>query len=54
MFELDFTASALDDLTYLKKSQQTVILTRIEGLLVHEPLAETRQRKPLRPNDLSA
>ena len=29
-------------------------MRRIEASLVHQPSVETRQRKPLRPNDLSA
>ena len=54
MFELEFTASALDDLAYFKKAEQNLILDNIEASLRHEPLVETRHRKPLRPNDLSA
>jgi mRNA-degrading endonuclease RelE of RelBE toxin-antitoxin system len=29
-------------------------MRRIEASLVHQPSVEARQRKPLRPNDLSA
>ena len=54
MFELEFTASALDDLGYFKRAEQNLILNKIEASLLHEPLVETRHRKPLRPNDLSA
>ena len=53
-FEVVFTESALDDLRFLKKSEQNVILAAIEQQLVTEPLVETRNRKPLRPNDLSS
>jgi mRNA-degrading endonuclease RelE of RelBE toxin-antitoxin system len=54
VFELEFTASALDDLGYFKRAEQNLILNKIEASLLHEPLVETRHRKPLRPNDLSA
>ena len=33
---------------------QNLILNKIEASLLHELLVETRHRKPLRPNDLSA
>jgi mRNA-degrading endonuclease RelE of RelBE toxin-antitoxin system len=54
VFELEFTASALEDLGCFKKAEQNLILNDIEASLRYEPLAETRHRKPLRPNDLSA
>jgi mRNA-degrading endonuclease RelE of RelBE toxin-antitoxin system len=54
MFELAFTGSALEDLRHLKKGEQKTILKGVEEQLADEPLTETRNRKPLRPNDLSA
>ena len=54
MYKLEFTASAVDDIGYFKKTEQTFILDSIEASLRHESLVETRHRKPLRPNDLSA
>jgi mRNA-degrading endonuclease RelE of RelBE toxin-antitoxin system len=54
VFELEFTASALEDLGCFKKSEQNFILDNIEASLRHEPLVETRHRKPLRSNVLSA
>ena len=53
MFELIFTKSALTDLTYFRKSEQVLIIDNTEKQLVHEPLIETKNRKPLRPNDLA-
>ena len=53
-FEVEVTQSALDDLDYLKKSEQNIVLDAIEGQLTVAPLAPTRNRKPLRSNDLSA
>jgi mRNA-degrading endonuclease RelE of RelBE toxin-antitoxin system len=54
MYTLNFTASALEDLRFLKKAEQSVILDAVEQQLKTQPLTETRNRKPLRPNDLSA
>ncbi|MBC6481196.1 MAG: type II toxin-antitoxin system RelE/ParE family toxin [Hormoscilla sp. GM7CHS1pb] len=54
MFELTFTASALDDLHYFKKSEQNLVLDSIEQQLIPEPLTVTRNRKYLRPNLLSS
>src|SRR5262249_9305027 len=53
MFEVVFTESALDDLRFFKKREQNIILKAVEQQLTTEPLMETRNRKPLRPNDLS-
>jgi addiction module RelE/StbE family toxin len=54
MFEVVFTESAVADVQYLKKSDQNIVLDAIEQQLTKEPLVQTRNRKPLRPNDLSS
>jgi mRNA-degrading endonuclease RelE of RelBE toxin-antitoxin system len=53
MHEVEFTESAIEDLRRLRKHEQGMVVDAIERQLVHEPLTETRNRKPLRPNDLS-
>jgi mRNA-degrading endonuclease RelE of RelBE toxin-antitoxin system len=53
-FDVEVTDSALDDLHYFKKAEQNVILDAIEEQLTATPLTPTRNRKALRPNDLSA
>jgi addiction module RelE/StbE family toxin len=53
MFRLVFTESALEDLRHLKKKDQRLVLRGVEEQLTAEPLTTTRNRKPLRPNDLS-
>jgi mRNA-degrading endonuclease RelE of RelBE toxin-antitoxin system len=53
-FVVEATQSALDDLEYLKKAVQNTVLDAIETQLTVSPLTPTRNRKPLRPNDLSA
>ena len=54
MFQVVLTDSAREDLSYLKKGVQTVILDAIEKQLALEPLKPTRNRKPLRTNSLAA
>ncbi len=54
MFEVKFTASALDDLDFFKPYEQNRILDAVEQQLPHKPLTPTRHRKELRPNPLSA
>ena len=54
MFKIELTESALDDLRFLEKYEQTLILDVIEQQLSGDPLTPTRNRKQLRPNELSA
>lgn len=51
-FVLDFTDSALDDLAFFKKYEQTLILDQVEVQLSYQPLSETRNRKPLEQHAL--
>jgi mRNA-degrading endonuclease RelE of RelBE toxin-antitoxin system len=53
MHEIEFTEGAIDDLRRLRKHEQGSVADAIEQQLVHEPLTDSRNRKPLRPNDLS-
>src|SRR5919202_981072 len=53
MFELVLTESAIGDLRYLNKTDQNLILDTVEQQLLEEPLTVTRNRKPLRSNELS-
>jgi mRNA-degrading endonuclease RelE of RelBE toxin-antitoxin system len=53
MYEVVFTESALEDFRHVKKRDQNVLLDALEQQLASEPLTETRNRKPLRPNDIS-
>ena len=53
MYTFAFTDSAMEDVRYLTKAAQTMVLSEIEVQLLNEPLKETRNRKPLRPNALA-
>lgn len=48
MYQIEFTPEALDDLTALKKNEQTEILDSTEEQLRFEPATETRNRKRMR------
>jgi mRNA-degrading endonuclease RelE of RelBE toxin-antitoxin system len=52
-FVLEFSESALENLSYFRKYEQTLIVDQVEVQLSHEPAAETRNRKPLEPNTLA-
>ena len=54
MGQIEFTEDALEDLRFLKKFEQRFLLDAIERQLSADPSIETRNRKPLRPNEVSA
>lgn len=52
-FDLRFAASVKQHLEALTPRVRSTVLDAIERQLLHEPLAETRSRKPLRPNPIA-
>src|SRR5262245_50686709 len=54
MFVVNFTESAREDLRFLKKAARNIVIDTVEEQLPSEPLQKTRNRKPLRPNELSS
>jgi len=48
-----FASSVKRQLRDLPAEQRSLVLDAIETQLVHEPLVETRNRKPLRPNPVA-
>ena len=52
-FEIFYADAAADDLTLLRKHDQALVVDAIDSQLAEQPLVETRNRKRLRPNDLS-
>lgn len=53
MYEVEYTRNALEDLLSFKKRDQQIISSAIDEQLTWQPTLETRNRKPLQPNDLS-
>ena len=52
-YTIEFAESVKQHLRLLPASQRVLIVETIEEQLSHEPLKETRNRKPLRPNPLA-
>lgn len=53
MFEITFTADAIQDLRLFRKAERKRILEALESQLRYEPAVETQNRKRLRPNRLA-
>lgn len=52
-FRIQFTESAEGHFAELSARQQVIVLDAVKVQLRHEPVRETRNRKPLRPNPLA-
>ena len=52
-YEIEFAESVQTHFRALTARQRATVLDTIERQLLHEPLKETRHRKPLRPNPIA-
>ena len=52
-YEIKFAADVRQHLEALTARERSTALEMIERQLLHEPLVETRNRKPLRPNPVA-
>jgi mRNA-degrading endonuclease RelE of RelBE toxin-antitoxin system len=52
-FAIEYSPDTLDHLRALTTRQRVSVLDGVEAQLAHEPLVETRNRKPMRPNPLA-
>jgi mRNA-degrading endonuclease RelE of RelBE toxin-antitoxin system len=52
-FEIQFAESVADQLQVLTAAERSRVLDAVAGQLAHDPLRETRNRKPLRPNPVA-
>ena len=52
-YRIEFTESAKIDISHFAASHRRRIVDEMKRQLLYQPLVETRNRKPLRPNDLS-
>jgi mRNA-degrading endonuclease RelE of RelBE toxin-antitoxin system len=52
-YRIELAESVKEQIKALPAYQRSLILESIERELVHEPLNETRNRKPLRPNPIA-
>lgn len=53
MYEIEYTQVALDDLKWFRKQEQKTIVQAIDTQLTYEPTVQTRNRKPMRPNEIA-
>lgn len=52
-YEIRFALCVRNHMKFLAAVEASVLLDAIRKQLAHEPLGETRHRKPLRPNPLA-
>lgn len=52
-YKVAFAEAVTEHFRWLTAAERTRVLNAIERQLKHEPLVETRNRKPLRPNPLA-
>lgn len=52
-YAIEFAESVEDHFRALTARERATVLAAIERQLPHEPLKETRNRKPLRPNPIA-
>ncbi|MFB2937627.1 type II toxin-antitoxin system RelE/ParE family toxin [Aerosakkonemataceae cyanobacterium BLCC-F154] len=50
---IEFAESIREHLSYLSARERVIVIQSIEEQLMYEPLIETRNRKPMRPNPLA-
>ena len=52
-YRIEYSPDVEDHLRSLTARQRVIVLDSIEKPLTHQPLAETRNRKPMRPNPIA-
>lgn len=52
-YRIEYSPDTEDHLRALTTRQQTIVLDTVDKQLAHQPKAETRNRKPMRPNPIA-
>lgn len=52
-YRIEYSPDSIEHLRVLTKRQQTIVLDSVDKQLTHQPLTETLNRKPMRPNPLA-
>ena len=52
-YTIEYSPDTVDHLSALTARQRATVLAAVETQLAHEPSGETRNRKPMRPNNLA-
>jgi hypothetical protein len=53
-YRIEYVQTAINHLRYLTARQRSVVFTGVDQQLMHEPTAETRNRKQMRANPLAS
>ena len=52
-YTIEYSPDTVDHLSALTARQRATVLGAVDAQLAHEPSGETRNRKPMRPNQLA-
>jgi hypothetical protein len=52
-YRIEYSPEAVDHLELFTAREQAIILNAVDRQLANEPLKETRNRKPMRPNPIA-
>ena len=52
-YRIEYSPEAVDHLEFFTTREQAIIVDLVERQLINEPLKETRNRKPMRPNPIA-
>jgi mRNA-degrading endonuclease RelE of RelBE toxin-antitoxin system len=52
-YQIEYSPGTEEHLRALTVRQQRVVLDTVDKQLIHQPMAKTRNRKPMRPNMLA-
>jgi mRNA-degrading endonuclease RelE of RelBE toxin-antitoxin system len=52
-YRIEYSPEAVDHLEFFTAREQAIILNAVDRQLANEPLKETRNRKPMRPNPIA-
>ena len=53
-YQIEYSYAAIEHLKSLTARQQSIVIDTVDEQLKYEPLVETRNRKPMKPNSLAA
>jgi len=53
-YQIEYTDAAIEHLKSLTTLEQRTVLDTVDEQLKYEPLVETRNRKPMKPNSLAS
>jgi mRNA-degrading endonuclease RelE of RelBE toxin-antitoxin system len=52
-YSIEYSPNARENLQFLTRRQQAIVLDAVDEQLIHQPTVETRNRKPTRPNPVA-